>query len=66
MDRDWFKLQNSNQVLATALRLPSPFYSGAPADVVARTACSCLFIEGIQSPLQLLNYMQAHLWGTKC
>lgn len=38
MDRNWFKSQNANQVLATALRLPSPFYSGAPADVVVWTA----------------------------
>lgn len=38
MDRDWFKSQNANQVLVTALRLPSSFYSGAPADVVVWTA----------------------------
>lgn len=55
MDRDWFKSQNSNQVLVTALRLPSPFYSGAPADVVVWTAMFLPFYCGHSKPFAVIK-----------
>lgn len=65
MERDWLKVTEL-QPASDGKKALFTILPRGPADVVVWIPMILLFIEGIQSPLQLLNYMQTHLWGVKC